>query len=335
MLPENPLLKISSNEKDYSSQCLACGNSDFKIAYKVKDANQGVVGEWDIKVCAHCGLGVLDPFPTQEEVSSFYRDQFYTENGKRFQGWVEDFRELLAWLRGSKLASLKLQKGRLLDFGAGAGHFAKVQQMRRWDVYSVDPYSSKAQHSDLCKLDGDRIKLEFPDHYFDAVTLWYVIEHLRNPEAAIAEFSRVLKPDGILVLAQQDFASIQAQIFGPRWLILEPPRHLWQFNESNLLKLVSRYHFKKCAISHASIEMGPFTILQSMLNYLLGNENYLFCLLKNGGLRARSESKKIPLWVALASIVLGIILLPVSIILYFIFLLMGSGDVFTLYLTRK
>jgi SAM-dependent methyltransferase len=321
--------------KSTGTRCIACDGSQFRVAYKVTDTNQGAPGEWDLKVCACCGLGVIDPFPTQDDIASFYVDQFYTEDGKRFQGWVERLREMLAWLRGVHIERIVQHKGRLLDFGAGAGHFAKVQRLRGWNVNSVDPYSSRANSSNLSKMDGDKIRLEFPDHYFDVVTLWYVIEHLRNPSAAIIEFKRVLKPGGVLVLAQQDFASYQARFFGPRWLILDPPRHIWQFSESSLFKLVARHNYKKCAVSHSSIELGPFTILQSILNCILGNENYLFCLFKNGGLRAKGNVKRIPLMYAVASIVLGILLLPVSVVLYFTLLIFGSGDVFTLYLRRE
>lgn len=272
---QNDLEIISSDiplqPSEIISKCVVCDCSEFELLYKVRDTNQGVSGQWRLMVCKECGLGVIEPFPSQGQIASFYIDQFYTDDGKRFQGWVENLRGILAWMRGIGLNRVApVKKGRLLDFGAGAGHFAKVQEARGWEVYSVDPYSSKANSADLCKLDGDRIQLEFSDHYFNVITLWYVIEHLRNPEAAIAEFKRVLKPGGILVLAQQNFASIQARLFGSRWLILDPPRHIWQFNEENLLKLVARYNFKKSAISHSSIELGPFTILQSILNYFFG-----------------------------------------------------------------
>lgn len=318
------------------SECIVCGCSGFDTLYKVRDTNQGAPGQWDLMICRECGLGVISPFPSQDQIGSFYVDQFYTEDGERFQGWAEGIRGMLAWMRGKELNRLAPGKGRLLDFGSGAGHFARVQEIRGWDVRSVDPYSSKANASGLCRLDGDRIVLEFPDQYFDVITLWYVIEHLRNPAAAIEEFRRVLKRGGILVLAQQDFASVQAKIFGPRWLILDPPRHIWQFGEKNLSRLAARYSFEKCSTSHASIELGPLTILQSMLNCLVGNENYLFRLLKNGGLRSRDKlDSRIPLSCAFASIVLGAGLTPVAFILYFALLLIGSGDVFTLYLRRK
>lgn len=326
----------STPPKEKIAKCIACDCSAFDLLYKVRDTNQGVSGQWNLMACRECGLGVLDPFPSQDQVASFYVDDFYTADGKRFQGWVEKLRGILAWMRGIGLNRAASAKGRLLDFGAGAGHFARVQEERGWEVYAVDPYSGKATSGDVCEQDGDRIKLKFPNHYFDVVTLWYVIEHLRDPALAIAEFYRILKPGGILVLAQQDFASVQARLFGTRWLILDPPRHIWQFKEHNLLKLVARYNFKKISISHSSIELGPFTILQSILNCLVGNENYLFCLLKNGGLQSKNKVKKdIPLGRAIASIVLGVCLFPVSIVIYFLLLSLGSGDVFTLYLRRE
>lgn len=316
------------------SECIACHGSVFRSVYKVKDANQGVEGTWDMMVCEGCGLGFIEPFPSNDQIEAFYKEEFYTDKGQRFQGWIEYIRSLLARIRGKGLNHIMPEKGRLLDYGAGTGHFARAQRKKGWDVVAVDPYSSKADRG-YCELDGDKIKLNFPDGHFDAVTLWYVIEHLRNPDEAIREFRRVLKPGGVLLLAQQDFGSIQARVFGPRWLILDPPRHIWQFNEINLLKLAARQGFKKRMVTRSSIELGPFTILQSMLNCILGNENYLFCLLKNGGLRSGRNRKKVPLGLAVASILFGVILLPVAMIAYYALLLFRSGDIFILYMVRE
>lgn len=46
----------------------------------------------------------------------------------------------------------------------------------------------------LCQKD----KLPFKDNCFDIVTFIEVIEHVENPDAALKEIKRVLKPDGIL-----------------------------------------------------------------------------------------------------------------------------------------
>jgi SAM-dependent methyltransferase len=328
----------SSAEMAHSptSRCIVCGGDAFHALYPVSDTNQGVPGEWKIIQCNDCRLGVLSPFPEQAEVASFYRDQFYTTDGKRFRGWVEWIRLQLARQRGRTLNRLMRQKGNLLDFGSGAGHFAAAQRDAGWQVWAIDPYSRAAEHPDKVRLDGDKIVLDFPDGFFDAVTLWYVIEHLRDPIAAIREFHRLLRPGGCLVLSQQDFASLQARTFGPRWLYLDPPRHLWQFNETNLGRLARDLGLQPLVTSHASIESGPFTILQSTLNVLLGNENYLFRLLKSGSLRApnKGPSGRITPVKAAASVLLSVLLAPFSLLAYWLLLLGRSGDVFTLYLIR-
>jgi SAM-dependent methyltransferase len=44
----------------------------------------------------------------------------------------------------------------------------------------------------------DATRLEFPDHSFDFVYSRAVMEHIRPPEAALAEMARVLRPGGVM-----------------------------------------------------------------------------------------------------------------------------------------
>ncbi|MFG3768341.1 class I SAM-dependent methyltransferase, partial [Klebsiella pneumoniae] len=46
----------------------------------------------------------------------------------------------------------------------------------------------------------DAEKLEFPDNSFDVVMAQYVLSAVPNPEAAMDEFARVVKPGGELII---------------------------------------------------------------------------------------------------------------------------------------
>ena len=83
--------------------------------------------------------------------------------------------------------------------------------------------------------------------------------------------------------------------------------------------------------------MGPFTILQSLLNCVVGNQNHLFRFLKSRQLARRSGgtygASRFSAGLA-ASLLLLPVVAPLSLLLYFILLAFKSGDIFTVYLER-
>ncbi len=316
--------------------CIVCGSTDFILRYKVSDTNQDVPGAWDIMGCSNCGTGVLSPFPNNTEIVGFYRNVFYNEEGLRFRNWMEFIRGMFGRLRGFELNRLKPEKGCLLDFGSGAGHFSSAQKKAGWEVASVDPYSTASLDANYCRVTEDRIELLYPSENFDAISLWYVIEHLRNPDQVIEEMVRVLKSDGILILAQQDFSSIQARIFGDKWLYLDPPRHIWQFTCESIINLAKKHDLQLVKKNRASIEMGPFSILQSTLNMIVGNQNDLFRFLKNRKLPNKQVVRGVMrFWPTLTSLILLPFLGPAAVIAYFALLCLRSGDVVTIYLRKS
>jgi ubiquinone/menaquinone biosynthesis C-methylase UbiE len=92
------------------------------------------------------------------------------------------------WLRAINTERYMGPSERHLDIGCGDGYFLKRSKCE--ECFGLD------------KILGDNIadRLEFPDAYFDYVTLLAVIEHVHDPAGMIKEIARVLKPGGRLIM---------------------------------------------------------------------------------------------------------------------------------------
>jgi SAM-dependent methyltransferase len=100
---------------------------------------------------------------------------------------------------------LRGRSGRHLDLGVGDAAFVgALHEHTRLEVVGADPHAgylraARRQHPDLTLVQvGDR--LPFADAVFDSVTMLDVLEHTRSERETLAEVSRVLRPDGLLVL---------------------------------------------------------------------------------------------------------------------------------------
>jgi SAM-dependent methyltransferase len=90
---------------------------------------------------------------------------------------------------------------RVLDIGTGPGYVAAKAAERGADPVGLDfsetmlAYARSSSPS-VEFVQGNATSLPFPDDSFDAVTCAFLLLHVGQPEVAVAEASRVLRPDG-------------------------------------------------------------------------------------------------------------------------------------------
>jgi phosphatidylethanolamine/phosphatidyl-N-methylethanolamine N-methyltransferase len=100
--------------------------------------------------------------------------------------------------------------GRVLEVGVGTGislpQYASNLRIFGTDISEGMLRKAKARVAEfrLKNVEGlavmDAEKLEFPDASFDVVMAQYVVTAVPNPEAALDEFARVLRPGGEIIL---------------------------------------------------------------------------------------------------------------------------------------
>lgn len=88
---------------------------------------------------------------------------------------------------------------RILDLGCGdgRGYEALKNPFPKLVYYGLDieasPEVSSRERTDLDFYSYDGVNIPFEDNYFDAIYCRQVLEHVREPDAVIAEAARVLK----------------------------------------------------------------------------------------------------------------------------------------------
>jgi 2-polyprenyl-3-methyl-5-hydroxy-6-metoxy-1,4-benzoquinol methylase len=103
------------------------------------------------------------------------------------------------------LNRFSVNKGRLLDVGCAEGLFPELAVKDGWDVTGTEISHFAAQYGKeklgLNIIQGELIDMKFPDNTFDAITMWHVLEHTREPIAVLREIRRILKDNGVFILA--------------------------------------------------------------------------------------------------------------------------------------
>jgi SAM-dependent methyltransferase len=69
-------------------------------------------------------------------------------------------------------------------------------------------------------------EIPFADGAFDVVIIKHIVEHLPDPEKAVAELGRVTAPGGVLILATPNLDSLLKPWKGEKWIGYQDPTHI-------------------------------------------------------------------------------------------------------------
>jgi SAM-dependent methyltransferase len=159
----------------------------------------------------------------------------------------------------------------LLDVGANVGYYCSAAA-RRFDARGLEPnlHAVRWGREHLnAPLERGSVYDDRPDFEgrFDVITLFDVIEHLEDPDAALLQCRRWLNRSGRLFISTPDAGSVVARLLRSQWYYIDWNEHVSLFTRDNLSSLLNRMGFR--TVSRRSIgRRYRFSYIERKLAYL-------------------------------------------------------------------
>lgn len=271
---------------DRPGKCPLCGAG--KTNHYLSCSDHLVSGEtYELYKCGVCGFVFTQDPPDEQAMGRYYASDDYVSHSDTKAGAINQLYSLVRnvmLFRKLKIISAAsgIKKGSILDIGCGTGYFAAKMKTHGWDVTGIEPDRKAREFGTrqfrLNILEPDKIS-SLPGGSYDVVTMWHSLEHSHHLFNYSKEILRLLKPEGLLILALPNGGSYDAIHFGDSWAAYDVPRHLWHFTPETLELFASKTGFKVTGVNTLPFDVFYISLLSEKHR---NNKLFLFTGLVKG-----------------------------------------------------
>ncbi len=258
----NYVRRLSSGKK---IPCPICGNTkknqspDLIIA-RTKDRTY--------RRCNSCGMLYMSwtfSDKTPKYVSSYFFEDYKKQYGRTY---LEDFPAIkmqcvhrmsiidsLFWMHSHKKVRIRKNSSltpSVLDIGCAMGPFLDAASDSGWQVYgtdisteAVDYVQNTLRYPAVCTaFPAIDTVAEFGISQFDAVTMWYVIEHFEDLDSVLRAVSSIIKKGGIFAFSTPSGKGVSGRFSTESFFEASPTDHYTIWEPNNTDDILKKYGFK-------------------------------------------------------------------------------------------
>jgi 2-polyprenyl-3-methyl-5-hydroxy-6-metoxy-1,4-benzoquinol methylase len=236
---------------------------------------------FNVGECQSCGVGMLNPMPTGD-ASMYYPTNYLSAEEAKVEANTTKKFDLEKWYRYNqysydfglmaKASGIHLKDAEsYLDIGCGSGErvtFAAEQGCA--NTHGVDKFDfAKNKSKQEVKLISSEITNYKPTKKYQVASMFHVLEHVENPHEVLTHiYKNILDSGGNLVIQVPNYESLEKNIFKSRWFSFDVPRHLWQYNENALTRMLEETGYSITGVYKTNAPLHPVTFVPSLFREL-------------------------------------------------------------------
>lgn len=206
-----------------------------------------------LRKCLNCGGRYVFPQPSPAELLAHFQKD--NTNGRALERKFELNRgKVLS--RIAHYIQRRQQKGTILDVGCATGlfleRFLRDPGWEAWGLELTPSVAEKAAEKGVRIFQGNIQQAHFAENSFDVISVLDALYYFPEPCRDLAEFRRILTPDGLLVLELPLAASriwrtstTMGRLFsGSRRPLMQSSDHLFYFSPKSVALLLARCGFR-------------------------------------------------------------------------------------------
>src|SRR5258708_8815297 len=226
-------------QKESMPHCPLCGEST---------RNCMRLPHTEVRKCLNPSCALMFAFPQLDDLAlgAAYQKFYYPAPDTGIAAYENTPEQILRQTFDKAEAELGPLAGKsMLDLGCGVGVLCKVAS--EYGIRAVGIEADANAREKACESVGlktyaslGELREAHPYSKFDMVTMWDVIEHLREPWKELEDLSDALQPGGWLMLSTPNAASLRARVERERWENMVNPTHFYYFTPKSLESAVRR-----------------------------------------------------------------------------------------------
>lgn len=222
--------------------CPSCNNNDFSLEMK-KDY-------FDIVCCNICNLIYTNPIFDEEHYKQTYKS-------KEYQNIVKELGEESHLYRVNRFGKERVgilkkflknkQKINYLDIGCSTGFVVEAAKNSDWNAIGIDLNPSAINFGKQRGLDLRNHSLDevsFEEEFFDAISLFDVLEHLPDPKTIASQALRYLKSDGLIFIYVPNWDSASRILMDKEAHFIWPTHHLNYYTPKTITEFLTNLELK-------------------------------------------------------------------------------------------